>query len=729
MNNENFDLVTNDENEEFIVEFGEVINDGGTFDYNELDNKPKINGNTVEGNKTTSELGIPVYSAGENITISDDYVISATGGGGGTSDYEDLNNLPSINNVELKGNKSLNDLGIQPKGNYLTTETDPIFNASASAGITSSDISNWNSKQDKKTKTITHLDARWHSRWIDCSNGSTLNLAVDGDGRLSMTPIWITSGTVLNVNTAFYTAAKAASARDAYVDIEYYNPGSSSANARGWVRKIRTTMQSAGNITLNETGYYVITAYNCVASKEPLWDYGYPYTFSYEVDEDFEVNYVNTVDWGTKDIVFVTNGHTQPTFSNGLNWACRREPGQPYYLSISGPASEYDRGCYQYTTNDFSGTRSSTSRQAIFVYGDEIWYFSPSIDGHVGISSISKFKIYDNGWIEYIGHCWHNLGHMNAVGYEKETDTFIWGNGSSSYVLEGEGYILNNFSTSKLATSYRDEIVLMTDMDINTGSFPIATYGFKLNVIPYKASCNNNTAPYNLYVAMVTNDGNTVRFGKIVADSSGKYLWANCTWENPTNIGDITETQTQSYEHCTQGMTILNGHVIMGEGHTKPQIATIWNNTVETMRTVCLLSQFSDSAVTCVATYKGKLIYCSSYEWIFTDITSLNNGISEDKIDEIIDEQVDLSGYQTLIDSSNKLSSDLVDDTNKINKFVTTTEKQKIAGAVQHGDDALGQALPVDADTVKGHSEETWTFVLADDTVVTKKVMAWTSAE
>ena len=36
---------------------------------------------------------------------------------------------------------------------------------------------------------------------------------------------------------------------------------------------------------------------------------------------------------------------------------------------------------------------------------------------------------------------------------------------------------------------------------------------------------------------------------------------------------------------------------------------------------------------------------------------------------------VDLSGYQTLIDSSNKLDSDLVDDTNQTNKFVTSNEK------------------------------------------------------
>jgi len=35
------------------------------------------------------------------------------GGGGGTDDYEELENLPQINGVELKGNKSSNDLGIE----------------------------------------------------------------------------------------------------------------------------------------------------------------------------------------------------------------------------------------------------------------------------------------------------------------------------------------------------------------------------------------------------------------------------------------------------------------------------------------------------------------------------------------------------------------------------------------------------------------------------------------
>ena len=60
---------------------------------------------------------------GENITIEQEgstLTISSTGGSGGTSDYEELENKPSINNVTLNGNKSLSDLGIQPSGNYVT---------------------------------------------------------------------------------------------------------------------------------------------------------------------------------------------------------------------------------------------------------------------------------------------------------------------------------------------------------------------------------------------------------------------------------------------------------------------------------------------------------------------------------------------------------------------------------------------------------------------------------
>lgn len=167
MNNENFDLVTNDENEEFTVEFGEVINDGGTHDYNELDNQPQINGHTLEGNKTNEQLGIPVYTEGTGIklsgnTISADTDVLATkadlnskqnviadlpqirsGAEAGatavqpedlariatTGSYNDSLDKPSVNNVALIGNMSLDALGIQPKGNYaLESEIPDVSN-------------------------------------------------------------------------------------------------------------------------------------------------------------------------------------------------------------------------------------------------------------------------------------------------------------------------------------------------------------------------------------------------------------------------------------------------------------------------------------------------------------------------------------------------------------------------------------------------------------------------
>ena len=41
---------------------------GGTTDYLDLSNKPQINGNTLTGNKTTSDLGINA----DNVMMSDD---------------------------------------------------------------------------------------------------------------------------------------------------------------------------------------------------------------------------------------------------------------------------------------------------------------------------------------------------------------------------------------------------------------------------------------------------------------------------------------------------------------------------------------------------------------------------------------------------------------------------------------------------------------------------------
>lgn len=61
------------------------------------------------------------------------------GGGGGTSDYNDLDNKPKVNNVELSGNKTLDDLSIQHKltaGSNITIENNVISSTGGSAELT-----------------------------------------------------------------------------------------------------------------------------------------------------------------------------------------------------------------------------------------------------------------------------------------------------------------------------------------------------------------------------------------------------------------------------------------------------------------------------------------------------------------------------------------------------------------------------------------------------------------
>lgn len=87
---------------------------GGVTSYDDLTNKPSINNVTLSGNKTSDDLSLQgKLTAGNNITIDEDNVISAEGGG--VTSYEDLTDKPSINDISLEGNKSASDLGLQQK--------------------------------------------------------------------------------------------------------------------------------------------------------------------------------------------------------------------------------------------------------------------------------------------------------------------------------------------------------------------------------------------------------------------------------------------------------------------------------------------------------------------------------------------------------------------------------------------------------------------------------------
>lgn len=127
----------------------------------------------VYGNETLIDL-TPTTAEAEDVIegkvfMNKSGILTTGTSTGGSKDYEELSNKPKINNVELSGNKTTSDLGIviptvptnlssftddlgtsptHSHSQYLTSESDPIFSSSVAHGITSSDISNWNNKSD-----------------------------------------------------------------------------------------------------------------------------------------------------------------------------------------------------------------------------------------------------------------------------------------------------------------------------------------------------------------------------------------------------------------------------------------------------------------------------------------------------------------------------------------------------------------------------------------------------
>ena len=63
--NDVFNLDINNEEEDFVVDFNEVTDTGGTTNYNDLRNKPKINGVTLEGDLSSYDIHIPKGDKGD----------------------------------------------------------------------------------------------------------------------------------------------------------------------------------------------------------------------------------------------------------------------------------------------------------------------------------------------------------------------------------------------------------------------------------------------------------------------------------------------------------------------------------------------------------------------------------------------------------------------------------------------------------------------------------------
>lgn len=89
-------------------------------------------------NATINGVNTLTIQEGENISITQSgstMTISSTGGSGGTSDYTDLTNKPSINNVSLVGNKASNDLGLPYKKIVVQSSDEVIILDELEVGV------------------------------------------------------------------------------------------------------------------------------------------------------------------------------------------------------------------------------------------------------------------------------------------------------------------------------------------------------------------------------------------------------------------------------------------------------------------------------------------------------------------------------------------------------------------------------------------------------------------
>lgn len=104
-------------------------------------NKEIINGSTFNEMDTGK-----IYKYNQTISTWVEQPNNTGVSGNISLDYTALTNKPRINGIELDGIKTLDELGIQPKGKYLTTETDPTVPA-------------WAKERNKPTYTATEVGA------------------------------------------------------------------------------------------------------------------------------------------------------------------------------------------------------------------------------------------------------------------------------------------------------------------------------------------------------------------------------------------------------------------------------------------------------------------------------------------------------------------------------------------------------------------------------------------
>ena len=160
-----------------------------------------INGNVITdgGNIVIEETS---YTAGANIDISTDNVISVTGITVPIKLSELTNDEGFVNSGEV-------ETQIASKG-YITgyTESDPVFQASAASGISEQDITNWNNKLDSSALTPYYTSAQTNTAISNATSGKTDKVSVTASSGGYKFPKWNDQGCITGVSATAYQASQ-----------------------------------------------------------------------------------------------------------------------------------------------------------------------------------------------------------------------------------------------------------------------------------------------------------------------------------------------------------------------------------------------------------------------------------------------------------------------------------------------------------------------------------------
>ena len=129
--------------------------------------------------------------------------LAGGGGGSGTDNYNDLSNLPKINDTTLSGNKSSSALGLQSEINSDSKLASDLVDDTNQDNkfVTSTEKNTWNAKQnaidsDHKLSSDLVDDANKTNKFVTSTEKNTWNAkqnAIDSDHKLSSSLVSFTT--------------------------------------------------------------------------------------------------------------------------------------------------------------------------------------------------------------------------------------------------------------------------------------------------------------------------------------------------------------------------------------------------------------------------------------------------------------------------------------------------------------------------------------------------------